>query len=283
MWFQSLEPLEDTTWLQLQNLFRQRYSKLGNTCEQLFNAWRSFTFNENAETIDSYVIPIRQVATLLGYGEPQILEVFQNTLPTKLYWILFPIEDLRQAVDTAKRILTKEKLDKQLTGQTSTSLFMSIKDGTERRVSFNNRDELGDKIDKLTVMMGRLAARDTHEKRPFKPQIYKSRGQHRSYGQGNYQSRLGSRNRGKFMDNRPRQNYRSNNFRENTRGYSRQNNRGNYRNERYNDYNRDRNRLRERTFIRSYSNNRDRSSSNSRSRSGSRANTNRDRIRCYKC
>ena len=26
---------------------------------------------------------IRQVATLLGYGEPQISEVFKNTLPTR--------------------------------------------------------------------------------------------------------------------------------------------------------------------------------------------------------
>ena len=68
LWFQSLEPLENTTWPQLQNLFRQRYSKLGNTCEQLFHAWRSFTLDENAETIDSYVISTRQVATLLGYG-----------------------------------------------------------------------------------------------------------------------------------------------------------------------------------------------------------------------
>ena len=33
-------------------------------------------------------------------------------LPTKLYWILFPIEDLTQAVEMAKRILTKEKLNK---------------------------------------------------------------------------------------------------------------------------------------------------------------------------
>ena len=108
LWFHSLEPLEGTTWPQLQNLFRQRYSKLDNTCELLFHAWRSFTFDENTETIDSYVIQIRQVATLLGYGEPQILEVFKKTLPTKLYWILFPIEVLRQMVDTAKRILTKE-------------------------------------------------------------------------------------------------------------------------------------------------------------------------------
>ena len=65
------------------------------------------------------MIRIRLVATHLGYGEPQILEVFKNTLPTKLYWVLFPIENLRQAVETAKRILTKEKLDRQLTGQTS--------------------------------------------------------------------------------------------------------------------------------------------------------------------
>ena len=196
MWFHSLEPLEGTTWPKLQNLFRQRYSKFGNTHEQLFHAWRSLTFDENAETIDSYVIQIRQVAILLGYGEPQILEVFKNTLPTKLYWILFPIEELRQAVDTAKTILTKEKLDKQLTGQTSTSPFMNIRDGTERKVSFNNRDELGDKIDKLTIVMSRLAAKDSHEKRPFKPQIYKSRGQNRSYIQVSYQNRPDSRNRG---------------------------------------------------------------------------------------
>ena len=181
LWFQSLEPLNNTTWPELQNLMRQRYSKLGNTHEQLFHTCRSFNFDENTETIDSYVMQIRQVATLLGYGEPQVWEVFKNTLPTKLYWILFPIEDLRQAVETAKRILTKEKLDKQLTGQTSTRPFMNIRDGTERKVSFNAKDELGDKIDKLTVMMSRLAAKDSYEKGPFKPQIYKSRGQNRSH------------------------------------------------------------------------------------------------------
>ena len=45
---------------------------------------------------------------LLGYGEPQILEVFKNTLPTKLYWILFPIEDLRQVVETVENIDQRE-------------------------------------------------------------------------------------------------------------------------------------------------------------------------------
>ena len=177
------------------------------------------TFNENTETIDSYVIRLRQVATLLGYGEPQILEVFKNTLPTKLYWILFPIEDLRQAVEMAKRILTKEKLDRQLTGQTYTSPFMSVRDGTDRRVSFNTKEELGDKIDKLTVIMSKLAAKDSHERRPYKPQIYKSRGQNRSYDQGGYQTRSDSGNRGHIMNNNSRLNYRSNNFRGTARGY----------------------------------------------------------------
>ena len=269
LWFHSLEPLKDTIWPQLHDLFRQRYSKLGNTHEQLFHAWRSFTFDENTETIDSHVIWIRQVATLLGYGEPQILEVFKNTLPTKLYWILFLIEDLRQAVDTVKRILTKEKLDKQLTGQNSTIPFTNVRDGTERKVSFNTRDELGDKINKLTLVMSRLAANDSHETRPFNPQIYKSRGQNRSYNQGSYQNRPDSRNRGQYKNSRPRQNYRDSNFRGNARGYGRQNNRGGYRNDIHNDYNRGRNRSRERTFTRNYISGRDRSSSNSRSRSGS--------------
>ena len=212
-------------------------------------------------------------------------------LLAKLYWILFPIEDLRQAVETAKRILTKEKLDKQLTGQTSTSPFMNIRDGTERKVSFKARDELGDKIDKITVVMSRLAAKDSNEKRPFKPQIYKSRGLHpqsqnRSYNQRGYQNRsrrTDSRNRGQFGNNRSRQNFRDNNFQENTTGYGIQNNREEYRDSRCNNYNRSRDRSRERTFSRNYGNNSDRSSSNSGSRSGSRASTNRDRIRCCNC
>ena len=71
-----------------------------------------------------------------------------NTLPTKLYWILFPIEDLRQVVEIAKRILTKEKLDRQSTGQLCSTPIMSIRDGHQRRVSFDTKEELGNKIDK---------------------------------------------------------------------------------------------------------------------------------------
>ena len=73
-------------------------------------------------------------------------------------------------------------------------------------------------------MLGRLAAKDNNKKRPFKPQIYQSRGrgQNRGYSQRNYQSRNrlsnrpSSRDRGQFRrgNSRPRieQSYRGNNF-----------------------------------------------------------------------
>ena len=113
-----------------------------------------------------------QVAALLSNREPHILEVLKNTLPTKLYWILFPIEDLRQSVETAKRILTKEKLNKQLSGQSLSTPFMSTRDSHNRKVLFDTREELGDKIDKLVVMMGKFTARDSGTGRQFKPQIH---------------------------------------------------------------------------------------------------------------
>ena len=53
--------------------------------------WKSFHFNENTETLDTYVTSIRQVGTLLYYGKPQVLEAFKNTLPMRLYWVLFSI------------------------------------------------------------------------------------------------------------------------------------------------------------------------------------------------
>ena len=81
-------------WTGLQECFGQQYSKFGNTREQLFHAWRSFHYDENAETIDAHVNKIKQVAVLLNYGEPQILELFKNTLPSKLYWILFSINNV---------------------------------------------------------------------------------------------------------------------------------------------------------------------------------------------
>ena len=164
-------------------MFRQQYSKIGNTREHLFHTWQSFHFDENTETIDAYVNYITQVATLLGYQEPQVLKVFKNTLLMKLYWVLFPIANLRLAVETAKRIPAKEKIDKQLAGQTSSTTFMSLKDGLSKRVTFNAADKLEQKVDRLTVMMGKLVTEDEGQSKPFKPQVYQpNRGRNQNRG-----------------------------------------------------------------------------------------------------
>ena len=57
LWFQSVEPI-NVDWPKLQNLFRQRYSKVDDTQGQLFHAWRSLSVDGNTETIHSYVTQI---------------------------------------------------------------------------------------------------------------------------------------------------------------------------------------------------------------------------------
>ena len=118
LWYESLRPIE-MDWPVLQECFRWQYSKFGSSRKQYFHVWRSFHYDEKTDTIDSYVLKIKQVASLLHYGEPEILDLFKNTLPSKLYWLLFSINNLREAVDTAKRVLDNKKLEKQLTGQAS--------------------------------------------------------------------------------------------------------------------------------------------------------------------
>ena len=48
---------------------------------------------------------------------------------------------------------------------------MSIKDNHNKKVTFDTWDGLEDKIDKLAVMMNKLATRENGTSRQFKPQI----------------------------------------------------------------------------------------------------------------
>ena len=50
------------------------------------------------EIIDAYVQQIWQDTEILNSGEQEIFEVFSNSLPPWLYWMLFPNDDLHVAV-----------------------------------------------------------------------------------------------------------------------------------------------------------------------------------------
>ena len=138
LWYESLAPL-DNDLPALQNKFRWQYSKIGNTPKQLFHALRTFKFEENTDTIDSYILRISQVAAMLNYGEMQILENFKNTLPYQLYSTLINVNNLRDAIDLAKRVLTKEKLDRQLTGQSSTPFMRATSNDNYPAPTSNKR------------------------------------------------------------------------------------------------------------------------------------------------
>ena len=77
---------------------------------------------------------------------------------------------------------------------------MSTRDGHNWEVSFDTKEDLGDKIDKLVVMIGKLATRVSGTGRQLKPQICqgRGRGQHRgnhdrcNYDQQSYQNRYRS-------------------------------------------------------------------------------------------
>ena len=187
------------------------------------------------------------------------------------------------------RMLTKEKIDKQLVGQTSSTPFMSMRDSQSKRVSFNTPDDLEQKIDRLTVMMGKLVTEDERHPKPFKPQVNQSnRGRNQS--RGNYHSRFrNNAYRGHPLYNQNIRGRRRGNFsNRGNYGYNMQGNQR-YRNN-YNDYRR--NNYRGQGYVRNRSRSldrqdrgrsRDRSASNGRSRSGLRVSTNRDRIRCFEC
>ena len=187
-WYATLELLV-MTWPELQNMFRHQYSKIGNTREQLFHAWRLFHYDENVETPDAYVIRIKQVARMLGYEDLHVLEVFKNTVPNRLYWVLFQLTTCMMQLRQQKRFLSKEKIDRQMTGQSSTP-FMKLTDKKRKSVTFDAKDALektSENMERMTPHMDKMYIKLEQKDVPYKPQIYqRGRGQNqRQFSQGN--------------------------------------------------------------------------------------------------
>ena len=87
----------------------------GSTREQYFHAWSSFQFDEATNTIDGYIHKVKQIAALL------------DTLLSRLYCMLYQINDLRVVVETAKSLLIKEQIDKKAGHSTAVHSCKSIK------------------------------------------------------------------------------------------------------------------------------------------------------------
>ena len=145
--------------------------------------------------IDSYILRMSQVAAMLNYGEMQILENFKNTLPYQLYSTLINIINLRDAIDLAKRVPTKEKLDRWLTGQSSTPFMRmtsndnySMQTNNKRGVTFDIMKMLernSNCIEKLMSLVSNMKMTMDRKQSPYKPRIYKGRSRNQNINRQN--------------------------------------------------------------------------------------------------
>ena len=140
--------------------------------------------------------------------------------------MLYQINDLRVAVETAKRLLMKEQIDKQKSGQSSVSPFMKVSQQnskkSEKSVTFGAMETIqrqGDSIDKLASLMNELSTELDRRENQYEPKIY----QGRNRGCRQRQDRYGSRDRAYsrecslYNNNRGRRGNYNNNF--NDRNY----------------------------------------------------------------
>ena len=117
------------------------------------------------------------MAALLNYEEPQILELFKNTLPSSLYYMLYHINDL-----------SKEQMDKKA-GQATTSPFMQVSQGdlknknktekNEKKVSFSAVEAIErttDSIERLASLMDKMDTKVDRRQDQYRPRVYQGRG-----------------------------------------------------------------------------------------------------------
>ena len=88
-----------------------------------------------------------------------------------------------------KRFLTKEKIDRQVTGQSSTP-FMKLTGKKRKSVTFDARDTLeknNENMERMMALMDKMYIKLEQKEVPYKPQIYhRGRGQNQiQLGQGN--------------------------------------------------------------------------------------------------
>ena len=104
--------------------------------------------------------------------------------------MLYQTDDLRVVVETAKRLLTKEQMDKKA-GQSSASPFMQVnqssykgKDKMEKKVSFSvveAMERTTDSIERLASLMDKMDTKLHRREDQYRPRVYQGRSRGCSY------------------------------------------------------------------------------------------------------
>ena len=163
------------------------------------------------DTIDSYVLRMSQVVAM----------------PYRLYLTLINVYNLRDAIDLAKRVLTKEKLDRQLTGQSSTPFMKATSNDNhlpqnhnKKGVTFDAMKTLernSDCIDRLISLVSTMTMTMDRKQSPYKPKIYQGRSRNQNFTPRNRSFSRGRNQGGNKGNYNNRNNYRPN-YRNRSRG-----------------------------------------------------------------
>ena len=133
--------------------------------------------------------------------------------------MVYNIDNLREAVETTKCMLTKEQIDGCKSGQSAASPFMKVNQQNPKRkgVTFNAIETIhkqGDSIDKLTSLMNELSSKLDRKDNStqYKPRIHPERNRGCGQRQNRYDSRdrSYSRDRGLYNSGRNRRSYQNN-------------------------------------------------------------------------
>ena len=131
---------------------------------------------------------------------------------------------MREAVDVAKRVLTKEKIDRQLSGQsgaTTPYMKVDVHHSNRKIMSFSTQYRIREQLDSLTSMVYSMSIQKEGSSISFKPQIHqqRKRGQNWENFVDRDRNRSFSRDRGNYRQNiRPNHRRQSEDRCDNSRG-----------------------------------------------------------------
>ena len=131
--------------------------------------------------------------------------------------MLYHIDSLNVLIETTKWILTKEKIDKQKTGQSSATPFMKASHDkskkSEKGVSFGTLetkdtiDKHSSSIVKLTSLVNKLDMKLDRQESQYRPMVYQNRNRGCPQRQSNYKYRNRSYNQDRNQPYRGRGNF----------------------------------------------------------------------------
>ena len=141
------------------------------------------------------------------------------------------MNNLRNAIDLAKTVLTKEKLDRQLTRKSFTPFMKASSNDNHLHQNHHKKgvtflamkmlERNSDCIDRLTLLVSNMKMTMDRKQSPYKPKIYQGRSRNQNVSRQNFTPRNRSFSRGRNQGGNGGNYNNRNNYRPNYRNRSR--------------------------------------------------------------